>query len=240
MFGIWSRRKVHLIDYWYVYLEDFETSTSEFYAAIRDALIRRKVPGLEVSIIEFPEGGAFSAQRQYLRMRRERLIFDVCSAPFGTSWFFSCRFGEIPMKLRVWEAAAALGLVYVAFRLHWTIFGLEWGASVFALNFLGSLYLLNSLVAMGLYDLDSVLLKIPVIGAIYETFLRRDSYYRHDTRRMYCTTIDRVVQSVIEEVAGTKGVEHVNFEHETIPTGLGFWGRLREALSVLWSGTRRG
>ena len=47
-----------------------------------------KFPIWKFREIEFAEGGILSGKRQYLRLRRERLVFDICSAPFGTSWFF--------------------------------------------------------------------------------------------------------------------------------------------------------
>ena len=97
MFGIWKSKKTEVLKHWYVLHLDFDTITSEFYQAIEYDLKARELTGLEISRIEYAEGGLLSAKREYLRMRRERLVFDVCAAPFGTSWFFSCRFAEIPV-----------------------------------------------------------------------------------------------------------------------------------------------
>lgn len=234
MFGIWSRRKVSLSDYWFVMLDNFETSTPEFYAAIKESILKRKIPGVEITTVDFPEGGALSEDRSYLRIRRERLIFDVCSAPFGTSWFFSCRFAEIPMRLRWWESLIILSLVAGFFMLSIEIFGITWGCVISALNLLGGLFLLNNLVALGLHDLDSVLLKIPVLGAFYETYLRRPSYYRDDTRRMYSTAVDRLVRTAVEKFADVEPGNAIDFKHDLVPTGLGFWGRIRGIFNARW------
>jgi hypothetical protein len=88
-FGLWRRSKPDMIeDPRGTYLEDFSTSTEEFYSAIEEELTTRKFPELTVTREFFREGGPLSAQREYLRMRRERLIFDICAAPFGTSFIF--------------------------------------------------------------------------------------------------------------------------------------------------------
>src|SRR4051794_37547329 len=128
MFGIWRRKKLEVHQHWYVPLLDFRISTQEFYSAIEKELDERKVPDLEVARVEFAEGGLLSAQRQYLRLRRERLVFDICSAPFGSSWFFSLRGAVIPRTLRLWEfILASLGVLGL-FGLYWRTFGLFGGA----------------------------------------------------------------------------------------------------------------
>jgi len=68
-----------------------------------------------------------------------------------------------------------------------------------------------------LKDLDASLIKTPVIGAIYEAWFRVETYYRHDTRLMYCDTINSVVKAKVEEVTGAKGIKLVRFmEHSPI------------------------
>ena len=42
---------------WLVPLDDFEFSTSDFYQMIEKELAVRKVPGLEITRVEFSEGG---------------------------------------------------------------------------------------------------------------------------------------------------------------------------------------
>ena len=239
MFGLWPKQKTILLEHWYVLLEDFQTSTPEFYESIESALEERQVEGLQKSRVEFPEGGPGSPRRLYLRLRRERLIFDVCSAPFGTSWFFSCRFAEIPIKLRVWELLVLLGILTGIYALYWSAFGYLWGSATFTASILGTLYLLNSLVAMELYNLDAVLIKLPVIGTVYELFLRSNSYYREDTRLMYTDTVNRVIREKVEEFAGQEGVTKVEFKEVEQPMGAGVFGFMISVLRNLWAGSKK-
>lgn len=237
MFGLWQSRNLELIDHWYVLLPDFQTSTSEFYEAIRQELTERGVPGMEVSTVLFPEGGALSARREYLRLRRERLVFDVCSATFGNSGFFSCRFAQIPFSIRIWELLVMLALLTGTFFLYIAVFGIFWGVSVASLSLIAVLFLLNNVVAMGFYDLDAVLLKIPVLGAFYEVFLRRNTYYREDSRLMYCDLVNRIVRDKVEEFAGAHDITKVEFKKNEIPPRMGFRGLMRDLIQRLCHGS---
>lgn len=109
MFGFSkSKPTAEFLDHWYALVPSFTTSSKEFYAAVENELQERQVPGLEIHHVDFAEGGVLSQKREYLRMTRERLVFDICAAPFGTSYFFSCRFAEIPATVKLWELCAVL------------------------------------------------------------------------------------------------------------------------------------
>src|ERR1035441_2983248 len=107
MFGFKSK-KVDVLSHWYVPVPSFNASTAEFYAAVEKELQEQKVPGLEISRLDFSEGGLLSDKRVYLRMTRERLVFDICAAPFGTNYFYSCRFAELPVKVSLLAIAILL------------------------------------------------------------------------------------------------------------------------------------
>lgn len=240
MFAFWHLRNVSPESSWHALVPDFETSTDEFYRTLREAVAARRIPDLEIGEIEFREGGPLSAGRRYLRIRRERLVFDVCSAPFGTSWFFSCRYGEIPVRIRPWEAVAMLAASAGLVLLHVSVFGPVAGPVVFALNVVAFLFLANGLLATGLYGLDAVLLKIPALGKFYERFLRADSYFRDDSRQMYRETVDALVRRAVEEAAGAKVQGGVRFRGQYAISRLGILGRIREGLKIPWAPTNSG
>ena len=204
MFGLWRRKKLEVHQHWYVPLLDFRISTQEFYSAVEQELQERKVPDLEISRVEFGEGGLLSARRQYLRLRRERLVFDICSAPFGTSWFFSLRGAVIPRPLRLWEFIVICLALVSLFALYWNTFGLIGGVVAILASVLSLIFFM--LFAPGIQGLDDALMQLPVLGAVYEIF-RKDSYYRHDTRLMYLDIVQRIVQHQMEEFARAAGVK---------------------------------
>src|SRR5579862_8218385 len=95
--------KEEVLNHWYAPVDDFQFVTADFYHMIEKELTERKVPGLEISRITLGEGGPLSPKREYLRLRRERLVYDICAAPFGTSYFFSFRFVELPLGIKAVE-----------------------------------------------------------------------------------------------------------------------------------------
>ncbi|MBI3417607.1 MAG: hypothetical protein HY043_20135, partial [Verrucomicrobia bacterium] len=175
------------------------------------------IPGLEMSRVEFAEGGLLSADRVYLRMTRERLVFDVCAAPFGTAYFFSCRFAELPLAI---NPLVLLGLfigVFVFLGIFIKFFGLVLGSLALLVLLPTLVWLLRNSVSLGLKNLDATLLKTPGIGPIYERFFRKETYYRVDTRLMYLDTVNAVVMAKVEEASGAKGIKLIRFnEHSPI------------------------
>src|SRR3954463_10864165 len=109
MFESFKKKKAEVIEHWISFAEDFQFSSSEFYTGVEAEIKRREVPGLEMTRIDFAEGGLLSDKRIYLRMIRERLLFDICAAPFGSRYFFSCRMAEIPIVIQLWQLALVLG-----------------------------------------------------------------------------------------------------------------------------------
>ena len=265
MFGIWKRKEPEVHQHWFAVLPEFETSTADFYAAIENHLEVRRVPGLATERIDHAEGGLLSAKREYLRMRRERLVFDVCSAPFGTFWFFSCRFSEIPCVLYLWEIIVLLLFLTGIEFFYANLFGWMLGSIFLGTTLLGMLLclsgcvtispqeplsrafscgfplnrglknclrscfvtqpdkhrmllLMRNLVRVGLHDLDAALIRAPIIGAFYELFLRKETYYRTDTRLAYIEIVDKIVRAHVDEIAVAKGVQLVEYKDATPPS----------------------
>lgn len=207
MFDFLKPKKVDVLSHWYVPVPSFSASTTEFYSAVEKELNEQKVPGLEISRVDFSEGGLLSDKRVYLRMTRERLVFDICAAPFGTNYFYSCRFAELPVKISLLAIAILLfaalflfGLAVRSFGFFLTIF---LGAGVLGFG----IYALRNLVSLGLADLDATLLKLPLFGPVYERFFRKETYYREDTRLMYLTVVEGVVKKLVEQETAAKGVK---------------------------------
>jgi hypothetical protein len=199
------------LSHWYSLVPTFNTSTKDFYLAVEKELKVRQVPGLEISRVEFAEGGVLSARREYLRMARERLVFDICAAPFGTAFFFSCRFAQIPAVIRLWQLLVLVGMTYVYFSVSVYFLGFIHSLIVLSATCLFLILFFRNAVALGLKDLDAHLIKSPVLGAIYENWIRKETYYREDTRLMYLDTVNAVVKSLVEETTGVKGIKLVQF-----------------------------
>lgn len=201
------KEEVH--KHWYSSVDTFSCSSHDFYQAIERELQARKVPGLEVSRVNFSEGGLLSDQREYLRLKRERLVFDICAAPFGTSYFFSFRFVELPLGIKPLELLVFFVGAVLAFGLLAHFLGTIWGFLTFLAIIGSSIYMMRNALALGLKDLDASLLKTPVIGPIYEVCFRKETYYRQDTRLMYLSIVNSITEMLVEEVTAAKGIKLV-------------------------------
>jgi hypothetical protein len=210
MFGFF-KKNADVIDNWYTLVPGFNSSSKEFYDGIEKELKTREVPGLEIFHVDFAEGGVLSQKREYLRMTRERLVFDICAAQFGTAYFFSCRFAEIPAAIKLWQLVVVLIGGFMTVALTFKFLGLILGVIVLLAAFVLLICTLRNAVAMGLKNLDAALIKSPIVGPIYENWFRKETYYRHDTRLMYCDTVNAVVKAKVEETTGAKGIKLLRY-----------------------------
>lgn len=213
MFGLWKKKNPEVLHHWYVLVPDFSSSVTEFYNAVEAELISKRVPGLDPIRLVLSEGELLSARREYLRMQRERVVFDICSAPFGTSWFFSWRIAEIPLKIRIWELLLLGGIFASLYAVYPLLMGFFWGTIAFVATIIAPFVLLDTFAASQTDDLDAILLKIPIVGALYEIFLRRhDTYYRQDAKIMNADTIEEVVRQKVKEFTVDEGINLIDFK----------------------------
>jgi len=210
MFGF-SKKDAEVIDHWYSLVPSFTSSSKEFYEGIEKELKARDVPGLEIFHVDFAEGGVLSQKREYLRMTRERLVFDICAAQFGTAYFYSCRFAQIPAVIRLWQLIVVVISGFAAVALTFYVLGFVYSLLALPAAFILLIYTLRNAVSMGLKDLDATLIKSPIVGPIYENWFRKETYYRHDTRIMYCDTVNAVVKAQVEETTGAKGIKLIRY-----------------------------
>lgn len=104
-----------VVSSWSTLVEKFNTSTLDFYNAVETNIQKRQAPDIKFSRKNLSESHIFSSSREYLLVRRKKLTFAVCSAPYGTGQFFSWWLLEeqplldrlllpLPFVGRFWEA----------------------------------------------------------------------------------------------------------------------------------------
>jgi hypothetical protein len=193
-----------VLSHWHYRVEDFNTSAVEFYAAIRRELEAIKVP-VSFGTVEWSEGTILSAKRLYLRIESHRLTFDICAAPYGTSFFFSWWFARKPVSL----AVGCLGILALP---------ILWGLCVWAAGIVNGTILAIVLSGIGLFSLGHVIREgasdaaeiisdIPFIGPILARFIRPITYYSIDTRIMFEETVHDVVIRVVDGLLVAKGAK---------------------------------
>jgi hypothetical protein len=202
-----KNKRGDILDAWLYSAEGVSIQPQDFYSSLQKRLEDQKIPKMEISRVEFAEGGLLSNQRQYLRLMRERLAIDACAAPFGEHFFFSCRIVYVPALVRLWH-------IIVAFLFFFTVglglirfLGFEFAVIAFVALLFAIAAVFRNASSSAFSDLDSLLLKIPVVATIYEDWFRMETYYRVDTRTLYRTILPGVIRAAAEEVCGEKGLK---------------------------------
>lgn len=74
---------------WNTLINGFNYSTKEFYELLSKELKSHDIKGIRTHNVFLPEGGIFSSNRLYLRVRWKEYQYDICAAPFGEGFFVS-------------------------------------------------------------------------------------------------------------------------------------------------------
>lgn len=193
-----------VLSHWYKLLENLQASPMEFYGSVEQAVERRQVPDTERTRVDYFEGGAFSAKREYLRVRRGRLVFDICGAPFGTGFFVSWWLGELrsgPLML----LAIVAGMLFVT-SLIFRVLGAGAGLLFFFVGVPAILWFLARHTPEELAGWDDPILVIPWIGPLYERWFRPLTYYKIDTTLMFQQAVHASVLDIVDDLTNTKGL----------------------------------
>ena len=194
-----------VVSHWSILIENFQASPLAFYEAVEAALKRREIPTTKNERMDYQEAGVLSANREYLHVRREKLIFDICGAPFGTGFFVSWWLAEERSALH--PVAKAMILVAMLFAALWLFFqtGITVGLVLLTMALFGLVAVLDLLVTQN--DLDEGLVRsLPIIGLLFVWFCRPDSYYRLDSMEMFQKAVHNAVLEVIDTMTAEKGI----------------------------------
>lgn len=91
-----------VLSHWHHAFDNFTYSPQDFYTSAEQAITAKNVPGLSFDRINHWQKGILGEQREYLRIIREKYIFDICAAPFGSGFFISWRLIEKRSFLKEW------------------------------------------------------------------------------------------------------------------------------------------
>jgi hypothetical protein len=202
--------------HWPKLFEKLRYSTQDFYSAVERALGERQVPDLKFERVVFREGGMLSDNRDYLRISRERIIFDICGAPFGTGFFVSVRAGEKPLRLGllaylfiivflVGAVELLIGLRFGVYRYMAQHYSLSAGQTTWMLAGVLALLTIAMIIRVG-GNFDVFLMGFPIVSFFYERFFRSKTYWRDDRMCMYTQAVNPAVQQVIEEITASQRI----------------------------------
>jgi hypothetical protein len=199
-----------VVSHWHKLIENFQTSSLEFYTAVEAAIKRREIPDTLMSRVDWKEGGALSARREYLRVSRGNLICDICAAPFGTGFFFSSWVAEAPPKLGCLYLAVLAGGGLVVFALLARLFGAFGGVVAAIVLFPVALFFVGRLIHQGSFGSEEVVLSIPFLAPIYSWLFNPNAYYRTDTRLMFQESVHAAMLEVVDSLTKASGIRELS------------------------------
>lgn len=207
----------NVISHWQTSIEGFSTSIQDFYARVEAAVTARELPDVSFSRVHFRERGILSDKREYLRISRGNLNFDICAAPFGNGFFFSSWMATDQSKI--------VPLLYLFIALACTF-----SAAIFCLIFF-PIYLgfilapgaaVTTLVVLALCTQAGILgngdtaSAMPILGRWYAAFFGTETYFTIDTAGMFRGALHQAVLDAVDEVTSVSGKRALT-EQERIP-----------------------
>ena len=197
-----------VLAYWCKLIDGLQASPMDFYKCIEECVKRRKIPGLAKSRVTWPEGGLFSAKREYLRLTREKLLFDICAAPFGSGFFVSCRLvdRQFPWHLLILAVVAACCLLFGFILFIILVAQGMLAAIATAVTIIPTVavigvvtWLLVRMLRGTLLDLDQYLSNSQAFGPAYGRVTGRLTYYRIDTILMFQAAVHSALIEVVDK-----------------------------------------
>jgi hypothetical protein len=77
------------ISHWHATIPGLILSTEPFYKGLREAVRRQNIKGVEMKVVELPEGNGMGFARPYLRVKRGDLAYYIFAASLGESLYVS-------------------------------------------------------------------------------------------------------------------------------------------------------
>lgn len=193
-------QSVEVISHWHHSVDGLSTLTLEYYTAVEKALREKDVVGLQIERVTANESGILSAKREYLRVRYGRLMFDICGAPFGKDFFFSWWLVKrTPGFAALWGCAALVGVPLLVLGFIGTM-GFVKGILFALIVIVVGAAVLRQAFSDGWDAIEDAILVMPIIGFVYQKFVKPVTYYSEDTRLMFEDTVHRVVLQVVSGI----------------------------------------
>lgn len=203
-----------VVSHWHKLLDDQRPSALSFYGAVEEELKSRNLPGLRLERVDWHEGGVTSAKREYLRIGRDRLTFDLCAAPYGTGYFFSWWVARQKSKYAGMLGYVGLIVLLGALALFISKLGMVIGLIMFSIALLASLAGVEHVARGGNFELEEAVQAIPGVGVMYNSLFKPATYYALDTAIMFQESVSKAVGTVIANERNAQGLRALSPDEE--------------------------
>lgn len=185
---------------------------SEFYELVTKEVMARNFPGVLFSRVFWKEEAFTGAKREYLRVQRARIVFDICAAPQGAGSFFSSWLCIVPPQI---SAAHLVGNFVGMILLIWLVPI----AIVYAIAlFIGCIvwWGLSRITAKVSFK-DDFILGLTGVGPILKFFAElKPTYYQIDAAIIFQSLVQDATLTVIDRLCEQQNARRLT-EQERAP-----------------------
>lgn len=190
-------RSGEVISHWHHFVEDFNTSTLDFYRSVEQTLVAKESP-VKPTRVDWAESGVLSARREYLRATYGRYSFDIAAFPFGKdfffSWWLSRRRGENTLMIGCMSVVGALAVLMIFVKLM----GYIVGTIVFVIVLAAVFAALRESSPDTALLVEDVMLSIPGVSSVYRRYFKPVTYFSEDTRLVFQESVHKIFVRHIE------------------------------------------
>jgi hypothetical protein len=199
-------RPGEVISHWHYFVENFNTSTLDFYNALDKSLISKQ-SSVRAIRVDYGESGILSAKREYLRATYGRYSLDIAAFPFGRDFFFSWWLTKRRPDSVMLVALGALFALVLAFVLLVKATGLVYGVWLFASSVAAYIAALANGAVGDPEVVDDIMFSLPIIGTFWQKYVRPATYFSEDTRIIFQEAVHALVLHEIQGVLAAKGAK---------------------------------
>lgn len=201
------KRGDRVISHWHTLIDDYQGSGQDFYQRVENLVREREVPEVSFERVFYKQGGLMSDKREYLRVKGRGVAFDICAAPYGTSYFYSwwlVRPG--PAHPVLYLLGFLLAVFFIPYILMNTV--LAFLPGVLAYPFSLSLVVagMGLLAREGKFGPEEDILVIPILGWVYERLFNPNTYFALDSALMFRESLRRAVSEAIDTGLSDQGL----------------------------------
>lgn len=191
-----------VVSHWNQPVSGLFADASGFYREVETGIRALKIPDVEFSRVLWKEGQLASTRREYLRITRRRMVYDICAAPFGAGSFFSSWLCIVPFELSLCHLVGIFITMVVTsvlvIVLPLTLLALVGSAFIWSIT--------DKKISTTSAGRD-IALGLTVFGPVIQWFgHRKPTYYQLDSAAVFQTAAQEVVVAVVRGLCETQNV----------------------------------
>ena len=196
---------------WHHLVDDTRLSGQQFLTDVQNRVEHQELPGVRIRRVVWRQHGRLTSGREYLRVEVGPLRFDIAAAPYGEGFAFSWWFLRVKPRwaytraalILIWPLAFSwLGMLAVGYMALNTE---PWVGALVGFGVGG--VLVTILLHRGLFGTAQQIVMLPIVGSLYLSAFRPQTFYKMDQARLFETAVSRAVYESVDALLAQQGLQ---------------------------------